>query len=273
MQQRPNYLSFIRNRTLPASSFAFDSIIPLAKSSKLLSILSLVCSSMSKVESAANNPKTVDSVSRRRSFLVTGQVSSPTLSKRASTGRQTNKHHFIHQQQQKIMAGGVTSGQSLEYTPTWAFATVCFFIIAISIIIEHSIHLITKWLKRNRKSALYDAVEKLKSELMLLGFMSLILAVTQEHISNICIPTRLADIMLPLSQEGIHQLHIFFFVLAVMQIVYSVLTMALGRLKMRRWKAWEKETQTTEYQAANGMSKNFKKYYKRMSFKFNYFCV
>ncbi|KAI7981611.1 MLO-like protein 3 [Camellia lanceoleosa] len=53
------------------------------------------------------------------------------------------------------------------------------------------------------------------------------------------------------SQEGIHQLHIFFFVLAVMQIVYSVLTMALGRLKMRRWKAWEKETQTTEYQAAN----------------------
>ncbi|CAL5350986.1 unnamed protein product [Camellia sinensis] len=217
------------------------------------------------------------------------------------------------------MAGGGASGQSLEYTPTWAFATVCFIIIAISIIIEHSIHLITKWLKRNRKSALYDAVEKLKSELMLLGFMSLILAVTQESISNICIPTRLADIMLPcrketeaettttvehftvgvirnlnfsvaglydgslwtiprrgldeddvdagavnstdkctaegkvslVSQEGIHQLHIFFFVLAVMQIVYSVLTMALGRLKMRRWKAWEKETQTTEYQAAN----------------------
>ncbi|KAI7998694.1 MLO-like protein 3 [Camellia lanceoleosa] len=225
------------------------------------------------------------------------------------------------------MAGGGTSGQSLEYTPTWAFATVCFFIIAISIIIEHSIHLITKWFKRNRKSALYEAVEKLKSELMLLGFMSLILAVTQEPISNICIPTRLADIMLPcrketkaettatvehltvgvirnlnfsvaglyngslwtiprrgladdeldagavsstdkctaearsfsagkvslVSQEGIHQLHIFFFVLAVMQIVYSALTMALGRLKMRRWKAWEKETQTTEYQAANGI--------------------
>ncbi|CAL5419931.1 unnamed protein product [Camellia sinensis] len=99
------------------------------------------------------------------------------------------------------MAGGGTSGQSLEYTPTWAFATVCFFIIAISIIIEHSIHLITKWLKRNRKSALYDAVEKLKSELMLLGFMSLILAVTQESISNICIPTRLADIMLPCRKE------------------------------------------------------------------------
>ncbi|THG06540.1 hypothetical protein TEA_009588 [Camellia sinensis var. sinensis] len=82
-------MSFIWNRTLPASSFAFDSIIPLAKSSKLLSILSLVCSSMSKEKSAADNPKTADSVSRRRSFLIIGQVSSPASSKRASTGLPT----------------------------------------------------------------------------------------------------------------------------------------------------------------------------------------
>ncbi|XP_057512766.1 MLO-like protein 3 [Actinidia eriantha] len=53
------------------------------------------------------------------------------------------------------------------------------------------------------------------------------------------------------SQEGIQQLQIFIFVLAVMQIVYSVLTMALGRAKMRNWKVWEKETQTTEYQVEN----------------------
>lgn len=179
---------------------------------------------------------------------------------------------------------------------------------------------------------------------MLLGFMSLILAVTQVPISNICIPNRLADIMLPcrkqaetpattvenvehlvvglartflptseiynrtvwkvphrrladdddqaaddgggattgtcgevrffllnyvpgikferivdsdiratywskiieqymelnlqgkaslVSEAGLHQLHIFIFVLAVMQIVYSVLTMGLGRAKVR----------------------------------------
>ncbi|KAF4403503.1 hypothetical protein G4B88_008149 [Cannabis sativa] len=53
------------------------------------------------------------------------------------------------------------------------------------------------------------------------------------------------------SNEAIHQLHIFIFVLAAMQIVYSTLTMALGRVKMKRWKAWEKETQTTEYLVAN----------------------
>uniref|UniRef100_A0A2N9FCS0 MLO-like protein n=1 Tax=Fagus sylvatica TaxID=28930 RepID=A0A2N9FCS0_FAGSY len=216
------------------------------------------------------------------------------------------------------MAGGDTSGPSLEHTPTWALASVCFIFISVSFILEYIIHLLTHWLKRHRKTALNDAVEKLKSELMLLGFMSLLLAVTQERISKICVPSKVGNIMLPckkqadsesanlevlkhftkvmmwnlssmndlwrphrrlddddksasppppevvavndscskgkvafMSQDGIHQLHIFIFVLAVMQIVYTVLTLALGRAKMRRWEAWEKETQTTEYQVAN----------------------
>ncbi|KAJ4829205.1 RNA binding protein Mlo3 [Turnera subulata] len=122
--------------------------------------------------------------------------------------------------------------------------------------------------------------------LIVLGFMSLILTVTQRSIIKICIPNKVANRMLPchraltkttkavqerilaassggsdhcgkkgmtslISQEGLNQLSIFIFVLAVMQIVYSVLTMALGRAKMKRWKAWESETQTIEYQAAN----------------------
>lgn len=37
---------------------------------------------------------------------------------------------------------------------------------------------------------------------MLLGFMSLLLAVTQVSISNICIPNRLADIMLPCRKQA-----------------------------------------------------------------------
>ncbi|CAN0905028.1 MLO-like protein 3 [Linum grandiflorum] len=54
-----------------------------------------------------------------------------------------------------------------------------------------------------------------------------------------------------ITEAGLNQLSIFLFVMAVTQIVYSVLTMALGRAKMRRWRAWEKETQTVEYEAAN----------------------
>ncbi|KAI8569577.1 hypothetical protein RHMOL_Rhmol02G0288800 [Rhododendron molle] len=54
------------------------------------------------------------------------------------------------------------------------------------------------------------------------------------------------------SSEGIHQLHMFVFVLAVSHVLSCVLTLALGRLKMRRWKAWEKETRTAEYQLSHG---------------------
>lgn len=35
-----------------------------------------------------------------------------------------------------------------------------------------------------------------------------------------------------ISTEGIHQLHIFIFFLAVFHVVYSAVTMALGRLKV-----------------------------------------
>ncbi|XP_020553386.1 MLO-like protein 3 isoform X2 [Sesamum indicum] len=232
------------------------------------------------------------------------------------------------------MAAGDSASTSLEHTPTWALATVCFFIVFVSVILEHSIHLLTNWLRRHGKTALYDAVGRLKSELMLLGFTSLLLAVTQDTISKICVPSKVANTMLPcrrefvtagteslavfmhsfnrasadlimadytnfsdsinlhklysrrladedagdgssggvsgtakntdaadscsskgkvslVTEKAMQQLQIFIFVLAVTQIVYSVLTMALGRAKMRSWKAWEKETQSTDYQIAN----------------------
>ncbi|XWS52691.1 hypothetical protein CRYUN_Cryun11dG0092700 [Craigia yunnanensis] len=196
-----------------------------------------------------------------------------------------------------MAAGEGATTRSLQETPTWAVAIVCFVIISLSILMEHLIHLISKWLKGHKKTALFEAIEKLRSVLMVLGFMSLVLTVAQSYISKICIPNRLANSMLPcrkskftkttkalgydqmwsdqlherilaadtessgycnskgmsslISQNGANQLSIFLFVLAAMQIVYSVVTMGLGRAKMRRWKAWEKETQTVEYQAAN----------------------
>ncbi|WZY82061.1 hypothetical protein YC2023_028445 [Brassica napus] len=54
------------------------------------------------------------------------------------------------------------------------------------------------------------------------------------------------------SAYGIHQLHIFIFVLAVFHILYCIITYALGKTKMKKWKSWERETKTIEYQYANG---------------------
>ncbi|CAL2267772.1 unnamed protein product [Prunus armeniaca] len=89
-----------------------------------------------------------------------------------------------------------SEGTSIEYTPTWALATVYSFIFT-AVFLRYSIHLLANWLRRHRKAALTDAVEKLKSELMFLGFASLLLALTQDSISKFCIPAKLVDTMLP----------------------------------------------------------------------------
>ncbi|KAJ6336457.1 hypothetical protein OIU78_012952 [Salix suchowensis] len=46
-------------------------------------------------------------------------------------------------------------------------------------------------------------------------------------------------------------LHIFIFVLAIFHALYSVVTMALAQAKMKKWKAWEEETSSLEYQFTN----------------------
>eukprot|EP01018_Ginkgo_biloba_P015657 Gb_25990 [translate_table: standard] len=213
-----------------------------------------------------------------------------------------------------MAGGGGGESRSLEETPTWAVAVVCLGFILVSILIEQAIHLIGKALRKRRKKSLNEALEKIKAELMLLGFISLLLTVGQERISKICISKSLGDSMLPcknnayeeteihngekalsegyhrkllwgsslgsfttssyeglplrrflaaaggsdhcagkgkvslISQDGLHQLHIFIFVLAVFHVIYCILTMALGKAKMRRWKAWEQETTTAEYE-------------------------
>ncbi|PKI43239.1 hypothetical protein CRG98_036325 [Punica granatum] len=50
---------------------------------------------------------------------------------------------------------------------------------------------------------------------------------------------------------GIHQLHIFIFVLAIFHVLYCMITLALGTFKMGKWKLWENETKTFEYQYYN----------------------
>ncbi|XP_058723658.1 MLO-like protein 13 isoform X3 [Vicia villosa] len=174
--------------------------------------------------------------------------------------------------------------QSLEYTPTWIVAVVCSVIVFISLCVERALHRLGKYLKRKNQKALSRALKKLEEELMLLGFISLLLTVFQGLISHICIPPKYATKMLPckrsqgssqgsehdliyydtiinrrrllstdtgsqhcrlegkvplLSLEGLHHLHIFIFVLAVVHVVFCVTTVVLGGARIRQWKSWE----------------------------------
>ncbi|KAG6583493.1 MLO-like protein 6, partial [Cucurbita argyrosperma subsp. sororia] len=164
-------------------------------------------------------------------------------------------------------AGG---GKSLEQTPTWAVAVVCFILLFISIIIEYIIHLIGQWLKKRHKRALFEALEKIKSELMLLGFISLLLTVGQGPISDICIPEHVAATWHPCTKEkeakmnedmeksvehlannGRRLLHLNGTGGSFRGGFWPRLvepTSVLLRAKMRSWKTWEKETKTAEYQ-------------------------
>ncbi|KAL3720661.1 hypothetical protein ACJRO7_005473 [Eucalyptus globulus] len=171
--------------------------------------------------------------------------------------------------------------RELDQTPTWAVAGVCALIIMISIALEKLVHKVGTWLAERHKKALYEALEKVKNELMILGFISLLLTFGQSYIAKICIPTSVAETMLPckkdststtteerrrrllwyerrslaagsyatnctsgtplISVNGLHQLHILIFFLAFFHVLYTAVTMMLGRLKIRGWKQWEQE--------------------------------
>ncbi|KAG8070159.1 hypothetical protein GUJ93_ZPchr0006g41856 [Zizania palustris] len=163
--------------------------------------------------------------------------------------------------------GAVEGGeeQSLALTPTWVVAGVCLIIVAISLAAERLLHRLGKLLKFNGQEALFSALQRVKEELMLLGFISFLLSVSQKFINHICIPESAALLMLPcmteaskaiedaaklckregevpmLSEEALHQLHIFIFVLGVVHVVFCVSTLLLGGAKMRKWHKWEKE--------------------------------
>ncbi|KAI4353936.1 hypothetical protein L6164_002855 [Bauhinia variegata] len=74
------------------------------------------------------------------------------------------------------MSGGEGDGETLEFTPTWVVAAVCPVIVALSLIAERFLHYGGKFLKKNQKPH-YEALQKIKEELMLLGFISLLLTV------------------------------------------------------------------------------------------------
>ncbi|XP_031287181.1 MLO-like protein 1, partial [Pistacia vera] len=97
------------------------------------------------------------------------------------------------------MASG---GGGVEKNPTWVVAIVCSCIVVISLAFERSLHYLGKFLKRKNQKSLYEALLKIKEELMLLGFISLLLTVFENVITDgICIPKDLANKWLPCKND------------------------------------------------------------------------
>lgn len=187
------------------------------------------------------------------------------------------------------MAGGGEQ-KSLEQTPTWAVAAVCTVFVVASLLVERVLKYMGNYLRRTKQKQLLHTLEQIKDELMLLGFISLSLTVFQSKIASICMPERLNSFMLPckyravveaaaaapaeagahrrllasgetvscpagkvqvISAEGLHQLHIFIFVMAIVHVVYSALTVIVGLWQVHRWKKWEIQATADEDKCFN----------------------
>ncbi|XP_011011038.1 PREDICTED: MLO-like protein 1 isoform X2 [Populus euphratica] len=94
------------------------------------------------------------------------------------------------------MSGG-SEGETLEYTPTWVVAALCTVIVALSLAVERLLHYCGIFLRRKNQKPLYEALQKVKEELMLLGFISLLLTVSQNTIAKTCVPENVVNDLLP----------------------------------------------------------------------------
>ncbi|VVA26037.1 PREDICTED: MLO [Prunus dulcis] len=156
------------------------------------------------------------------------------------------------------MAEGETT---LEYTPTWVVAAVCSVVVLISLAVERVLHYTDKYLKKKTQKPVFEALQKIKQEL-LLGLIALLLTTFQDRLGKICITETQASQWLPckkqdtststtaprycsegkvplLSAIAWHHLHIFIFVLAAVHATFCVLTILFAKAKMSQWKRWE----------------------------------
>ncbi|KAJ0774257.1 hypothetical protein HanOQP8_Chr03g0109471 [Helianthus annuus] len=166
--------------------------------------------------------------------------------------------------------------RSLALTPTWFVAIVLTVLVVVSLLVERSIHRLVNRLKKVNRKPLLAAVEKMKEELMLLGFISLLLAATSNGISNICIPSKFYNGSFHpcskpdnnhqnyepfVSDEGLEQLHRFIFVIAITHVTYSCFTMLLVVMKVLRfpfltWRKWEDDAQMDRHGVLSEISRN-----------------
>jgi mlo protein len=158
-----------------------------------------------------------------------------------------------------------------EDTQSWRLALFFFCFGLVSVGTEHVLHQLLHLVTEKQMLGVRDVINKLKDELMLLGFISLVLVLLQDRILAVCVPQcgaiwgscsedsgnatddsrRMLAAAAPIecgegeeqfiSLTALHQIHIFIFVLAVSLIGTGSAAMltALGRL--RTWAKWEKE--------------------------------
>ncbi|KAG2424424.1 hypothetical protein HXX76_014477 [Chlamydomonas incerta] len=149
----------------------------------------------------------------------------------------------------------MAAGPSIVAIEGWRVALLLVGFVVVTLAFEKCIELVEKRLKKRK--GLLTAFRALKNELLYLGFLSLLLSVTQEELAKICIPQtkgssyykyklkyNLTDAcgagrepLWPVSVQ--HETHYFIFAVAVTHILYCAVTIALTLRKVGLWRKWE----------------------------------
>ncbi|KAL0896420.1 hypothetical protein Bca101_080381 [Brassica carinata] len=183
------------------------------------------------------------------------------------------------------MAGG---GTTLEYTPTWVVALVCSVIVSISFAVERGLHRAGKHFDKNNQKQLSGALQKVKevsqsriakiciskelSEKLLpckkpkedkslednshfqLSFTGRHLLAGDSGAGDYCSQKGKAPLM---SISALHELHIFIFVLAIAHIIFCLLTILFGTMKIMQWRKWEDKVLEKDYNADEVIQKKY----------------
>ncbi|KXZ43622.1 hypothetical protein GPECTOR_85g352 [Gonium pectorale] len=149
----------------------------------------------------------------------------------------------------------MAAGPKITGIEGWRVALLLVGFVFVTLSFEAIIEYVEKRLKKRK--GLLTAFRALKNELLLLGFLSLLLSVTQESLAKICIPHTKGSTYLKYKEKyGLsdscgsdkeplwpvsvqHETHFFIFAVAVTHILYCAVTIALTLHKVGAWKKWE----------------------------------
>eukprot|EP00217_Crustomastix_stigmatica_P011919 CAMPEP_0183799224 /NCGR_PEP_ID=MMETSP0803_2-20130417/21018_1 /TAXON_ID=195967 /ORGANISM="Crustomastix stigmata, Strain CCMP3273" /LENGTH=647 /DNA_ID=CAMNT_0026043921 /DNA_START=24 /DNA_END=1963 /DNA_ORIENTATION=- len=131
-------------------------------------------------------------------------------------------------------------------TEGWRLAVLFLGLVALTALYQWANEAAERALKARRLRALRHVYRKLQEELLTLGFISLVLIAAQDAVEGICVKKPGAkggycgdDRERFLAPHTVHQAHIFLFVLAVTQVIYSCICLGLCLWKVGRWRKWE----------------------------------
>ena len=134
--------------------------------------------------------------------------------------------------------------ESISDVEGWRAAVVILIFIVVGALFNMGVEHVDVTLKNMGLRGLRHTFQKLKEEMLTLGFISLLLAASGDSISSTGL----------VSAHVVHQEHIFVFTLAFSHIVFASCALALTVLRMRGWKRWELSNHTLRVESLTNLS-------------------